>query len=432
MARETFIATSDTLSAYQNTVVAATVAMEERNPHRAHFALFNTTGSNQVVRIREVSVRPLNLEGVTLSTVNLSQISAHNGGTSFTPFKLDSNSSAFPSTVEMRGDVLSYTAVTGNHARVMLQQTSLLGVTVGYPFAKKNIMNKWGDATTAQTQKITLRNGEGIAITGPNYPNTLNFPCIVNATIRLSDTGACYQVTAFVSSNNPALFTLLNNGYTAGQVEILNISIDAVRGGVTVASTADSLPYHTLAILEGYNPTTNGTVITPQKLDSTNTLNSYIKLYKDIDVGYFYSRTGNLATNSLMFRTVPISNRFATPKLTPWKQTIFKSTGVENDIVVREGSGIGLLQPDAGAYGSAYQIDVVFTQESTSASAVYPTAGNVDLSIQYGPNGTDYTGTLVQPAITDVKTGITYGAGGTEFTGTATGGGGGNIFIINE
>jgi hypothetical protein len=432
MARETFIATADTLSAYQNVITLASVAMEERNPHRAHLALFNTTGSNQIVRIREISVSPLNLEGVTLNTVNLSKITAHNGGTSFTAFPLDTASAAFPSTVEIRGDVLSYTAVAENYAKVMLQQTSLLGVTVGYPFAKKNIMNRWMDATTAETQKITLRNGQGIALTEPNYPNTFNFPCIVNATIRLSDTGACYQLTAFVSSNNPALFTILNNGYTAGNVEILNLSIDAVQGGASVVANIDLIPYHNIALLEGYNPTNNGEVVTPNKLDSANTLNSYIKLYKNIDVGYFYARTGNLATNALMFRTIPQSQRFATPQLCPWKQIMFKSSGVENDIIVREGNGIAILQPDPGAYGSAYQVQITFTQESTSASAVFPAVGDVDLSVTYGPTGTDYTGTLQQPATTNVLSGVTYGAGGTEFTGTATGGGGGGVFIVNE
>jgi hypothetical protein len=428
---QTFIATSDTLSAYQNTVVAASVAMEERNPNRAHFALFNTTGSNSIVRIREISVSPLNLQGVTLNTVNFSLITAHVGGDSVAPFKIDSSSASFPSTVEIRTNVQRITAATGSFARVMLQQTALLGVTAGYPFAKKNLLNKWMDATTAETQKVLIRNGEGFAITEPNYPNTYSFPCIINATIRLSDTGACYQFTAFADANNPALLTILNNGYTAGQVEIIKLEIDSVRGGTAVGTTADIVPYHTVAILEGFNDVVNGTAITPKKLDSTNTLNSYIKIYKDLDIGYFYARTGNLATNALMYRTVPSSSLFATPMLTPWKKTLFKSSGEENDIKIREGSGIAVLQPDAGAYGSSYQIDVTFTQESTTASAVYPSVGDVDLSIQYGPNGADYTGTLEQPAESDVLVGVQYGAGGTEFTGSATGGGG-FISIINE
>lgn len=365
---QTFIASSDTLSAYQSAVVLPSVAMGERNPNRAHVAILNTTGSNSLVRIREVSVTPFNLQGVTLNTVNLSLITAHNGGETVTPFALDSASATFPSTVEIKTNVLSYTSATGSYAKVMLQQTALLGVTVGYPFAKRNILTSFKDATTAETQKITMRNGQGLALTEPNYPNTLNFPVIINATLRLSDTGACYQFTAFANANQPAVLTILNNGYTAGNVELINLQINSVRGGTAVANTADVLPYFTLAILEGYNPSVNGEVITEKKLDSANTLNSYVKLYKNLDVGYFYSRTGNLATNSLMWRNVPQTSRIATPMFTPQKQVIFKSSGTENDLIVREGSGIALLQPDAGAYGSSYYIDIVFTQESTTAS----------------------------------------------------------------
>jgi hypothetical protein len=428
---QTFIATSDTTSSYQSGVVLPSVAMDEINPNRAHLAIFNTTGSNSIIRIREVSVTPMNLEGVTVNTANLSLITAHNGGDTVTPFPLDTTNAAFPATVEIRTNVMSYTAATGSYVKSMLQQTALLGVTAGYPFAKINVQARWRDATTAETQKIVMRNGQGVAFTEPNYPNVYGFPVIVNATIRLSDTGACYQVTGFANANTPALFTVLNNGYTAGNVELMHIQIDAVRGGTAVANTADVIPYHTIALLEGYNPSVNGEVITPKSFDSTNTLNSYVKLYKNLDVGYFYARTGNLATNALMFRTIPRSELLSTPQISPWKSVIFKSNNTATDLLVREGSGIAVLQPDAGAYGSSYTIDVLFTQESTSGNAVYPTVGNVDLSIQYGPNGTDYTGTLVQPAVGDVKSGTTYGAGGTEFTGTFAGGGGGT-FIINE
>ena len=65
---------------------------------------------------------------------------------------------------------------------------------------------------------------------------------------------------------------------------------------------------------------------------------------------------------------------------------------------------------------------------SANETAAYPAVGDVDQGVQYGPTGTDYTGTLVQPAVGDVKTGVQYGAGGTEFTGTYVGGGGGNTY----
>lgn len=430
---QTFIASSDTLSSYQSGVVLPSVAMEERNPHRAHLALFNTTGSNSIVRIREISVTPKAFEGVTINTTSLIQITAASNGNTVTPFPLDSTSASFPSTVEVRTNCLNVTAVSGGYVKAQTSTSSLLGTATGYPLAKKNILNRWRDATTAETQKATMRNGQGIAIIEANNPNTYNFPVIINATIRLSDTGACHQITAFAFTNAPSLFSVFNNGYTAGNVELLNISVDAVRGGTAVGNTADINPHHTIALLEGFNPSVNGEVITEKKFDSANTLNSYIKLYKNLDVGYFFARTGNLATNALMFRTVPQSSRVATPMFTPYKKVLFKSRGAENDLIIREGNGIAVLQPDAGAYGSAYDIDVVFTQESTSASAIFPGVGDVDLAIQYGPNGTDYTGTLVQPAVGDVKTGTQYGASGTEFTGTYTGGGGGGfISIINE
>lgn len=428
---QTFIASSDTLSAYQNTVVAPTVAMDERNPHRAHFALFNTLGSNSIVRIREISVSPMNLQGVTLNTVNLSLITAHNGGDTVSPYKLDSTNATFPTAVEVRSNVLSYTAATGSHVRAQIYPSALLGLTLSYPFGRKNTLHRWMTEST-DIQKITLRNGEGLAITEPNYPNTYNFPCLIDATVRISDTGACYAIRAYTNSNQPALLTILNNGYTAGNVELLKLTIESVRGGTLPTTTADLPSYHTLAILEGYNESVNGTAITPKSMDSTNSLNSYIKLYRDLDVGYFYARAGNLATNSLMFRTIPQSSSFATPMFTPVKQTIFKSSGAENDLVVREGMGIALLQPDFGAYGSSYDIDCVFTQESTTASAIYPAESDVENGTVYGPNGTDYTGNVTLPAVEDVETGVQYGASGTEFTGTLTGGGGGNVFIINE
>lgn len=70
--------------------------------------------------------------------------------------------------------------------------------------------------------------------------------------------------------------------------------------------------------------------------------------------------------------------------------------------------------------------------EGAGVGAVFPLAGDVDLGVTYGPSGADYTGTLVQPDPANVLVGVQYGADGTENTGTATGGGGGNIFILNE
>lgn len=59
---------------------------------------------------------------------------------------------------------------------------------------------------------------------------------------------------------------------------------------------------------------------------------------------------------------------------------------------------------------------------------VYPSVNDVDWTSQpYGPNGSEYQGTLRLPAVYDVKEGVMYGADGTEFVGTLEGGGGGGL-----
>lgn len=387
---QTFLAKSDTLSALTSVDfnITASLAMEERNPHRAHFALFNTTGSNKIVNIREISVTPFNWSGTLINTQKIVPITAHAGGTPVTTIgELDSNNASFPATIEIRTNVPQATVATGSLARVQRSPNALLGVTLGYTVQWKNAsLYSWRDATTAETQKYLLRNGEGIAIQESNAPALYNFPIEINAQIRLSDTGACYFLTTFADAGQPFPFTILNNGYTAGQVEILNITFNTVRGGPTVASTADNLPYFQVAILEGYNATNNGTVITPISMDSTNSLNSNIKLYKDLDIGYFYSRTGNQAVNTLFLRTVAPTSVQATPLIAPQKQCLYKSIAPETSLVVREGSGIAVLLPATGTFNSSYYIDVVFTQQTS-----YPETSDVRLGTEYGVG----TGTLV-------------------------------------
>lgn len=87
---------------------------------------------------------------------------------------------------------------------------------------------------------------------------------------------------------------------------------------------------------------------------------------------------------------------------------------------------------DIGTVIDMFSRDNEFTTPRLGVGQVFPSVGDVDSGITYGPTGADYTGTLEQPAESDVLSGVQYGADGTEFTGTATGGGGGFISIINE
>lgn len=91
-----------------------------------------------------------------------------------------------------------------------------------------------------------------------------------------------------------------------------------------------------------------------------------------------------------------------------------------------------------GSGGTVSEITSAHRNEFTippgaGVGAVFPAEGDVDLGVNYGATGVEYTGTLVQPDEADVLTGVQYGADGTELTGSATGGGGGSfISIINE
>ena len=94
-------------------------------------------------------------------------------------------------------------------------------------------------------------------------------------------------------------------------------------------------------------------------------------------------------------------------------------------ITLKPGEGLAFIPFGVLQYA---RFEVSATIRRIPASATFPAVGDVDNGVQYGPTGTDYTGTLVQPAEADVESGVSYGAGGTEFTGTYVGGGGGNTY----
>lgn len=79
----------------------------------------------------------------------------------------------------------------------------------------------------------------------------------------------------------------------------------------------------------------------------------------------------------------------------------------------------------------AQKKDSLLLPAGGGAGAIFPSVGDVDLGVTYGPSGADYTGTLEQPAEADVLSGVQYGAGGVEFTGSLAGGGDEVFFNIN-
>lgn len=392
--------------------------------------IYNQSGSGKILRVRKINFQSGQqndfINESTFSGLSIVSITAHTfkDPIQSSVFKVDSNSSTFPSQVEIYKDTYIVT-----ESQTMLKAASSLvyqPTANAYTLYQRNFLNKWNDATTSELQKITLRNGEGIALkTRADWRqvgNTYN----VEIVFRVSDTGSTYILNELVSERHPYPLSILNNGYTAGNIEIISIN--------TTVSTAiyDSVASNILTVNDEFilirnaQVDTVGREVTPFSFDSTNSLSSKVKCYDSATVtplGNLTSSMGRISTvgNSIM-RTQMRSILITSP--TNQKHTLYKANSIESDIVLKEGMGIAYIPQTFGSFLLGF-VEFEFTQENIDANSVYPAVGDVDLSVTYGPTGADYTGTLEQPAITDVLSGVQYGAGGTEFTGTATGGGGG-------
>lgn len=102
------------------------------------------------------------------------------------------------------------------------------------------------------------------------------------------------------------------------------------------------------------------------------------------------------------------------------------------DIVACAGAEI-ILEESRGNIGVLVditpQFDVEMELPSLGGSCTYPAQTDVRSGITYGDI---YTGNLELPIESNVLIGVQYGANGTEYTGTASVGGAGGIFILNE
>jgi hypothetical protein len=98
----------------------------------------------------------------------------------------------------------------------------------------------------------------------------------------------------------------------------------------------------------------------------------------------------------------------------PEDATIFK---------LRPGEGIAVALRNPSAY-SYCELVANFAVENIctggTGGGTYPAIGDVQETVTYGPTGADYTGNLVLPSVTSVYTGVGYGALGVEFTGDMT------------
>lgn len=91
-----------------------------------------------------------------------------------------------------------------------------------------------------------------------------------------------------------------------------------------------------------------------------------------------------------------------------------------DDILAPAGNQDCILEIPSGSLYAPLDILVTGTMvEEIFQNLVFPAEGDVDVTADpYGPTGAEYEGTLAQPVEGDVKLNVQYGANGTEFTGT--------------
>lgn len=354
--------------------------------HVAPLALFNPTGSGLVVRVRRVDVLPLMEQSTTTPSVaEVYRITAHTGATdTVAATALDSANAALPAQVVCARAPASITT-TGDRldsARSMPLANDTRAV--GYAFAQLPLSRRLGraDAATAELQRIVLREGQGIAAT-MSSSNGLVWRGRVVVVVRNVSGGACYAYGfAFCEGMSPR-FSLLNGSGSGVVLEVVSVGY--------VETGTDVVPQIALEPIDGIG---DGEAVPIVPMDSTASAGTLIAR-RNCAILMRGAKAGALiSVPHMQWRVPPLmgiaSNVGNLVGRTPFWQRGAGPYMPELDLVLREGEGVAITYKNAGSLGRMLH---GFT--FTATGPVYPAVGDVRSGIDYGPNGTDYEGTLV-------------------------------------
>jgi len=353
--------------------------------HVAPLALFNPTGSGKTVRVRRAEVMPLMAQTTTTpGNYDLYRITAHTGtDDAIAAVKLDSNNAALPSQVVLARRPATVTTSgsqwDGACAIPLANDTKAMGYGfAATPWAQRLHRQ---DATTAERQRMTLREGEGIAVSLNNLTG-LVYRFMVTLTVRVAATGACHTYTFPVTPAVLPLFSLLNGSGSGVVLEVVSLAYQEIGTGV--------IPQIALEPIDGIG---DGDTLTPVPLDSTASIGTIVAkrnakiLMRGAKHGALISVPHEQWQVPVGFGTGPgLAN--LTSDFPFFRQA--KPYPNELDIVLREGEGIAITYKNAGSLGRMRHA-ITFTVDGP----VYPAEADVRDGEFYGPNGTDYEGSLV-------------------------------------
>ena len=353
--------------------------------HVAPLALFNPTGSGVTVRVRRAEVMPLMAQTTTTpGNYDLYRITAHTGtDDAIAAVKLDSNNAALPSQVVLARRPATVTTSgsqwDGASAIPLANDTRAMGYGfAATPWAQRLHRQ---DATTAERQRMTLREGEGIAVSLNNLTG-LVYSFMVTLTVRVAATGACHTYTFPVTPAVLPLFSLLNGSGSGVVLEVVSLAYQEIG--------TDVIPQIALEPIDGIG---DGDTLTPVPLDSTASIGTIVAkrnakiLMRGAKHGALISVPHEQWQVPVGFGTGPgLAN--LTSDFPFFRQA--KPYPNELDIVLREGEGIAITYKNAGSLGRMRHV-ITFTMDGP----VYPAEADVRDGEFYGPNGTDYEGSLV-------------------------------------
>jgi hypothetical protein len=364
----------------------AAVAGHPYLTHVAPLVIFNPTGSGETIRLRKIRLHEV-IAQTTTSTIAYEtyRITAHTVSDDVvTASKFDSNNATLPSQVVFCRNPVSVT-VSGAAIDTMPQAFQFAPSRAIGGFWKTPVyMNRFNgnDTTIAEKQRITLREGEGIAVSVPSNAVSTSWRWQAAVQVRVVATGALYHYVCPINNRGLPPFSLLNGSGSGVVLEVVAMIFSEI-------GTDDQMRF-TIEPIDGID-TSSGTQLTPIAMDSSSSLAGTV-VYRNAGYMMRGAKAGALISIPQMQWIAPyrygIGAGFANT-FTNFHN--FESDYVQElDMVLREGEGVAIARKNASAVG---QVRMSITL--TSSSPVYPVENDVRDGEVYGPNANDYTGTLV-------------------------------------
>lgn len=319
--------------------------------HVAPMCLFNPSGSGKKLRVRRVDIMPQvsQTSGGGRVTYDLYRITAHTASTDLiAAMKHDANNADMPSQVVCCRYPEAITVSGASiDSHVFAPNASVTRALGGIWVMAGRLAGRLAgmDAVTAENQRITLREGQGIGVSVASSAATTPWRWQVSIGVRVVATGACYRYTFPLTPNEKPLFSLLNASGSGVVLEVTDLTYAEIG--------TDELPQFAVEPIDGLSQD-HGDALTPVSLDSSNSVGSVFAKRNGV-YAMKGSKVGALISIPHVGWAVPTLNGVgpgyanAVSCFEKFRPRVPHAT--EFDIVLNEGEGIAITNKNASAIG---------------------------------------------------------------------------------